>query len=352
MVLVLIFLAAKQYNADVETGKIKGVTIEKTISESYGKIAEIIKEYREIDKEGSDKDNWADELGLNVKPLIKNQNPSIFAEKAADMLQNFMKTKKGMELFERLLLTPPSSDGTIDIIGLGRGASIPYFNISRFDKKLGTGSPLECGQKVSFKYSARLQGTKEIHSIFEEKPEITRIGDMKYIPGIEYYLIGMRPGGERDVIIPPSQAYGVGSKFFDDKLASKFILAHIELLKNFSKEPDYKAFNLSSEVPSSGKDLVICGDVVKIDYQVFDRNMKPISVRFSRDIMIGSHDLPIGIIKAVEGMSPEEVRRADIPRNLQKTFDGNSSSFFNNVPNLPSEIVVKIYSAKKLPLYE
>ena len=80
--------------------------------------------------------------------------------------------------------------------------------------------------------------------------------------------------------------------------------------------------------------------------------MKPISGRFSRDIVIGGADLPIGISKALEGMSPEEVRRADIPRNLQKNFDGNRTAFFNNVPNLPDEIVVKIYSAKKLPLYE
>ena len=351
MALVLIFLGVRQYDSDVKTGKIKGDSVEKTISQSYGKIADIIKEYREVAAQG-DKDNWADELGVNVKPLIKNQNPSIFAEKAADMLQNFMRTKKGMELFERLLLTPPSSDGSVDIIGLGRGASIPYFNISRFDKKLGTGSPLECGQQVVFKYSARLQGTKEIHSNFEEKPEVTRIGEFKYIPGIEYYLIGMRPGGERDVIIPPSQAYGVGSKFFDDQLASKFVLVHMEMLKNLSKEPDYKDFNLSSEAPSSGRDLALCGDKVKISYQVFNREMKPISGRFSRDIVIGGADLPIGISKALEGMSPEEVRRADIPRNLQKNFDGNRTAFFNNVPNLPDEIVVKIYSAKKLPLYE
>ena len=351
MFIVLIFLAIKQYNGEVKSGKIKGDPVEKKISESYEKVTQIIKEYREVEKSG-EKENWADELGVNVKPLLKSKNPGIFTEKAAEMLQNFLRTRKGMELFERLLLTPPDSDGSVDILGMGRGASIPYFNISRFDKKLGTGAPVECGQKVSFKYSARLQGTKEIHSVNEENAEVTRVGDFKYIPGLEYALIGMRAGGERDIIIPPSQAYGVGSKFFDDNLSDKFVLTHIEVIKNLSKEPNYEGFNISSEKESSGTELMLCGDRVKIEYQVFNTEMKAISNKLTKEITLGHYDLPIGIIKAVDGMSPSEERRADLPRAMRKTFDGNQSSFFNNLPQLPDEIVVRIYSAKKLPIYE
>lgn len=349
--ILLIFLAIKQYNNDVKNGKIQGVRLEKKISESYEKVAQILKEYREVEK-ADNKDNWADELGINVKPLLKGENPGIFTEKAADMMQNFLRTKKGMEMFERLLLTPPDSDGSVDILGLNRSASIPYFNISRFDKKLGKGAPLECGQRVSFKYSARLQGTKEIHNVNEEKPEVTRIGDFKYIPGIEYSLIGMRAGGERDLIIPPSQAYGVGSKLFDDNLANKFVLAHIEVIRNLSKEPDYRGFNIASETEATGKDLILCGDRVKIEYQIFNQAMKPISNKLSKEIILGHYDLPIGIIKTIEGISSGEERRADLPKSVRNTYDGKESSFFNNLPPLPNDIILKIYSAKKIPLDE
>jgi FKBP-type peptidyl-prolyl cis-trans isomerase 2 len=346
--LLLLFLGMKEYDSEVKSGQIQGNTIEKQVGDTYNKITQIIKEYRAIDKKESSGENWADELGINVKPLLQNQNPSIFAEKAADILQGLLRTQKGMELFERLLLTPPSSDGSVDILGLGRGESIPYFNISRFDKKIGTGAPLECGQRVSFKYSSKLQGTKEIHSMNNDKSEVTRIGDLKYIPGIEYYLIGMRKGGERDVVIPPSQAYGIGSKFFDDNLATKFLLTHIEVVDVLSKEPDFENFSISSEKLGSRTDLIICGDKVEIKYQVFNTKMQPLSKKLSKTIIVGHQDLPIGIIKTIEGMSAGEERRGDIPKHLRKTFDGKKSSFFDNISNIPDDIVVKIYAAQKI----
>jgi len=347
---LIIFFAIKQHDEEVESGKIKGETFKSSISANVEKITEMVQEYRQVGKDSADKENWADEMGVQITPLLQSKNPSIFSEKVGDMIQTFLKTKKGMELFERLLVTPPSSDGSVDILGLGRSPTIPYFNISRHDKKIGTGAPFECGQKVSFRYSSKLQGKKEIHSI-EEKTETARIGQFKYIPGLEYNLIGMRAGGERDVIIPPSQAYGLGSKFFDDSLAAKFVFAHIEAVKDLSKEPDYSDFNLSSE-NATGQDLLLCGDMVSIEYQIFNDEMRPLSPKMTKSLTIGGADLPIGVNKGVEGISRNEERRVDMPFALRKTFDGENSGFFSNIPNLPKNIVMKIYKAKKLPMYE
>jgi FKBP-type peptidyl-prolyl cis-trans isomerase len=344
----LIILGLREHDRQVEAGKIPGLTVRGNIEQNYNKVKDFVKEYKKIaNLEDADED-WITELGLTVRPFGSDKSPSIISEKIADMAQTFFSTKKGQEVFERMIVTPPNTDGNIDLIAISKSPKIPYYNISKIDKKAGTGLRLECGQRVSFRYTALLQGKKPIAGADGSKLEQTRIGEFNYLPGIEYNLIGMKRGGERSVLIPPSQAYGINSRHYNESLSRKVVISSIEVVEILSPSHNFEDLVISSEGEITG-DQVICGDKANVTYQLFTETGKEISSKVTKQITLGSKNIPFGLIKGLEGISKDEYRSITIPENLQNNADGERTNFFVNDKNYKGKIVVKVYKAVKIP---
>lgn len=73
----------------------------------------------------------------------------------------------------------------------------------------GTGEEVKAGDTVSVHYIGTFQdGTKFDSSYDRNEPFEFTIGNGGVIRGWEIGLIGMKPGGKRELVIPPHLAYG------------------------------------------------------------------------------------------------------------------------------------------------
>jgi FKBP-type peptidyl-prolyl cis-trans isomerase len=82
--------------------------------------------------------------------------------------------------------------------------SIPYSGIKLVEETEGEGSVAQKGDKVEFESQGFLNKGECIQ---ERMSATTRIGERQIIAGIEYALIGMKPGGYRKIRISPHLAY-------------------------------------------------------------------------------------------------------------------------------------------------
>lgn len=74
----------------------------------------------------------------------------------------------------------------------------------------GTGEPVAPGSWVRVHYSVDVQGGRPVDSTFTRGiPEEFRMGEAP-LEGWNEGLIGMRPGGRRELVIPADLAYGQG----------------------------------------------------------------------------------------------------------------------------------------------
>lgn len=77
------------------------------------------------------------------------------------------------------------------------------------DKKIGTGPEVKSGDTVVIHYTGTLtNGTKFDSSVDRNEPFETQIGVGSVIEGWDKGVVGMKVGGKRKLIIPPSMGYG------------------------------------------------------------------------------------------------------------------------------------------------
>lgn len=77
------------------------------------------------------------------------------------------------------------------------------------DIKEGTGPAVKSGDTVKIHYTGTLQdGTKFDSSYDRGEPFETQIGVGQVIKGWDEGVVGMKVGGKRKLIIPPSMGYG------------------------------------------------------------------------------------------------------------------------------------------------
>lgn len=88
----------------------------------------------------------------------------------------------------------------VDLKASIRSASGLYYR----DVTVGSGTPVAAGTRVSVTYDgAFADGTR-----FEAGPYAFVLGSRSVIAGWDEGIVGMRPGGTRQLIIPPDLAYG------------------------------------------------------------------------------------------------------------------------------------------------
>jgi len=99
--------------------------------------------------------------------------------------------------------TPPALTGTIvkSLTGL-----------EYFDVKVGTGAVAKAGSTVSVEYTGWLASSgQKFDSSFDRHAvpyDVTPLGTAQVIPGWNEGLVGMKVGGTRRLLIPPTLAYG------------------------------------------------------------------------------------------------------------------------------------------------
>ncbi|TDL17300.1 hypothetical protein BD410DRAFT_901546 [Rickenella mellea] len=76
------------------------------------------------------------------------------------------------------------------------------------DKKVGTGPKAKKGDKVSMRYIGKLDNGKVFDKNTNGKPFIFSLGGGEVIKGWDEGILGMQPGGERLLVVPPKLGYG------------------------------------------------------------------------------------------------------------------------------------------------
>lgn len=102
---------------------------------------------------------------------------------------------------------PAGKFGTAPTVVVPPGAAPKNFQVS--DLITGTGAAVKTGDKLTMQYVlATYSSRKVIQSSWTSKPFSLTFGVTPLIPGWDQGLVGMRVGGRREMIIPPSLGYG------------------------------------------------------------------------------------------------------------------------------------------------
>ena len=76
------------------------------------------------------------------------------------------------------------------------------------DIKVGTGDEAKPGNNVSVNYKGTLENGKEFDSSYGRAPFTFPLGQGRVIKGWDEGVAGMKVGGKRELVIPPSLGYG------------------------------------------------------------------------------------------------------------------------------------------------
>jgi peptidylprolyl isomerase len=103
--------------------------------------------------------------------------------------------------------SPAGKFGTAPTVNVPPGAPPTSFEVS--DLIAGTGAAVKTGDKLTMQYVlATYSSRKVIQSSWTSQPFSLTLGVTSLIPGWDQGLLGMRVGGRREMIIPPSLGYG------------------------------------------------------------------------------------------------------------------------------------------------
>jgi len=72
----------------------------------------------------------------------------------------------------------------------------------------GEGPPAKNGDSLSLLYTLRVDSKRLQHVSNPNAPFVLKLGNGQVVPGLDSGLLGLRPGGSREIAIPPSLAYG------------------------------------------------------------------------------------------------------------------------------------------------
>lgn len=76
------------------------------------------------------------------------------------------------------------------------------------DLKTGSGVPAKLGDEITAEYTLALPDGTILVDITGYKSHTWTLGDETVIAGVEEAILGMRPGGVRNVVLPPDMHYG------------------------------------------------------------------------------------------------------------------------------------------------
>jgi len=102
------------------------------------------------------------------------------------------------------------------------------------DEVVGTGAEARTGDMVSVHYTGKLQNGTVFDTSVGKSPIEFTLGGGYVIPGWDQGLVGMKVGGKRLLIIPPSLGYG--GQDYGPIPANSTLIFEVELVKVGSAE--------------------------------------------------------------------------------------------------------------------
>lgn len=202
------------------------------------------------------------------------------------------------------------------------------------DVKPGVGEPAFCGQKATFTYEY-----KEKEKVVKKGENTAIIGSGAFPQGLEMSLIGMKPGGVRDIIVPPE--FMETKEKTDKTSAPKILQAQLTLEKTSPALPS-SAFPLHviTDQFGAGKEAE-CGDSVSADITLWKTDGTKL---FASDkpiaFVLGKSEMPLGIEQAVTGMPEGSGRLVVMPPSYQPPLIKTADSTSSLLPTLPDEILM------------
>jgi peptidylprolyl isomerase len=106
--------------------------------------------------------------------------------------------------------SPAGKTGVPPTVTVPPGA--PPTQLESADLIVGMGSPAAAGESITVQYVlATYSARKVIQSSWTSQPFVFTLGEGQVIPGWDKGVLGMKVGGRRELIIPPSLGYGAES---------------------------------------------------------------------------------------------------------------------------------------------
>ena len=103
--------------------------------------------------------------------------------------------------------SPAGTAGTAPTIKIPSGT--PPTSLQSADLITGTGATAQTGDNVTVQYVLGTYSSgKEVQSSWTSQPFSFTLGAGQVIPGWDQGVVGMKVGGRRELIIPPSLGYG------------------------------------------------------------------------------------------------------------------------------------------------
>jgi hypothetical protein len=103
-------------------------------------------------------------------------------------------------------LSPAGTAGTPPAVTVPHGS--PPTSLESADLITGTGTPAEAGRTVTVQYVlATYSSGQVIQSSWTGQPFTFVLGEGQVIPGWDKGVVGMKVGGRRELIVPPSLGY-------------------------------------------------------------------------------------------------------------------------------------------------
>jgi peptidylprolyl isomerase len=140
---------------------------------------------------------------LGVYFLLNQKNPSVDLMKSIQPSPSaILPQTQSQNVQNSPTVSPSSAQTAVASQNFPDGLKIEDF-------KIGTGSAVKSGDKITINYTGTLEnGTKFDSSYDHGQPFETQIGVGQVIKGWDEGIIGMRIGGQRKLIIPASLGYG------------------------------------------------------------------------------------------------------------------------------------------------
>ena len=176
----------------------------------------------------------------------------------------------------------------------------------------GTGDSVVDFDFVSVEYTGKLRDGKVFDSSVGKDPISFIIGVSQVIPGWDQGILGMKVGGKRTLVIPPSLAYGKTG--FPPVIPANSTLTFEVTLKKIERA------NIETTAEGSG-DKAVPGDTLELNYKgtfpdgkqfdsSLDKGRTPILVQVGRLNMIP------GFVQGLLGVKAGEKRKITIPPSM------------------------------------
>jgi FKBP-type peptidyl-prolyl cis-trans isomerase len=199
----------------------------------------------------------------------------------------------------------------------------------------GTGRAAQANDLVTVEFTGTLLDGRQVDTSTGKPPLAFTLGKKEMIPGWDIGIVGMKVGGERELIIPPDLAYGDtgAGEVVPPKSTLKF---SIKLL-HIDRPGDAAAIEKTVIKEGTG-DAPVEGDAMDVHYLGTFLNGVKFDSTYDRQtpmrVLQGHFRLIKGFIQGLEGMKLGEKRKIVIPpvigygANPRGAIPGNSTLCF------------------------